>query len=83
MSGQEDMVIAIDINVGGSTLIRLNILHDSVALECMNEPSEDADGKSMLTMLAKIIHTRLMDFVEGYEDATVVVCADADYHTVQ
>ena len=83
MSGQEDMVIEIEVKGGGLIPIRLNLFRDSVAIECMNAPPESADGKAMLTMLAKIIHTRLMDFAEGYEDATVVVCADADYHTVQ
>lgn len=83
MSSPEDMVIAIEITSEGNRPLRLTLHHDSVELEGLNEPPETEAAKPMLEGLAKIIHTRLMEFAEYYNDATVVVHADADYHTLQ
>lgn len=83
MSRPEDIVIAIEVNSEGTNSVRLNLLHDSVLFECRNEPPEAEAVKTMLEGLAKIIHVRLMNFAECYNDALVVVHADTDYHTLQ
>mgnify|MGYP003603555603 CR=1 FL=1 len=83
MSGPEDMVIEIRVSGGELRPFRLILRHDTVALECTNEPPDVESGKAILTGLANVVYDRLTTFAETYAVAEVVELVAAESQTIQ